>query len=166
LAAVAQQFNALTILNAPVRSPGGVLIVARVLAALAFVCVLPVLTRMTSLREPQDAKDATPDELLEVTGRDLFCFRLGEAIQLAAVAGLFIAVFVLPFFSITPSGAGMAILWVVGLLLTAVGIGVWDALRGRIPVGEDHPPLTWWLGWPLLLALAALVVTAWATRGV
>ena len=166
LAAVAQQFNALTILNAPVRSPGGVLVVARVLAALAFVCVLPVLTRMTSLREPQDAKDATPDELLEVTGRDLFCFRLGEAIQLAAVAGLFIAVFVLPFFSITPSGAGMAILWVVGLLLTAVGIGVWDALRGRIPVGEDHPPLTWWLGWPLLLALAALVVTAWATRGV
>ncbi len=166
LAAVAQQFNALTILNAPVRSPGGVLIVARVLAALAFVCVLPVLTRMTPLREPQDAADATPDELLEVTGRDLFCFRLGEAIQLAAVAGLFIAVFVLPFFSITPSGAGMAILWVVGLLLTAVGIGVWDALRGRIPVGEDHPPLTWWLGWPLLLALAALVVTAWATRGV
>jgi formate hydrogenlyase subunit 4 len=166
LAAVAQQFNALTILNAPVRSPGGVLIVARVLAALAFVCVLPVLTRMTPLREPQDAADATPDELLEVTGRDLFSFRLGEAIQLAAVAGLFIAVFVLPFFSITPSGAGMAILWVVGLLLTAGGIGVWDALRGRIPVGEDHPPLTWWLGWPLLLALAALVVTAWATRGV
>src|SRR6185312_5948190 len=36
LAAVAQQFNALTILNAPVRSPGGVLVVARVLAALAF----------------------------------------------------------------------------------------------------------------------------------
>ena len=60
----------------------------------------------------------------------------------------------------------MAILWIVGLLVVAVGIGVWDALRERIPVGEDHPPLTWWLGWPLLVALAALVVTAWATRGV
>lgn len=166
LTAVAQQFNALTILNAPIKSPGGVLIAARALAALAFICVLPVLTRMTSLREPQDAANATPDELLEVTGRDLFCFRLGEAIQLAATSGLFIAVFVLPFFSITPSGVGMAILWVVGLLLTAAGIGAWDALRGRIPVGEDHPPLTWWLGWPLLIALAALVVTAWATRGV
>lgn len=166
LTAIAQQFNALTILNEFVRSPNGVLIAARVLAALAFVCVLPVLTRTTALREPRDAEDATPDELLEVTGRDRFCFRLGEAIQLAATAGFFIAVFVLPFFSITPTAVVMAIVWVVGLLVTAAGVGVWDAMRGRIPIGEDHPPLTWWLGWPLLIALAALVVTAWATRGV
>ncbi len=166
LTAIAQQFNALTIANAPVKSPNGVLIAARVLAALAFVCVLPVLTRATAIREPRDAEDAVPDELLEVTGRDRFCFRLGEAIQLAATAGLFIAAFVVPFVATTLSPAGVAILWVVGLLLTAAGIGAWDALRGRIPVGEDHPPLTWWLGWPLLIALAALVVTAWATRGV
>ncbi|HKT39602.1 MAG TPA: hypothetical protein VJR48_14595 [Ktedonobacterales bacterium] len=166
LTAIAQQFNALTIANAPVKSPSGVLIAARVLAALAFICVLPVLTRATAIREPRDAEDATPDELLEVTGRDRFCFRLGEAIQLAATAGLFIAVFVLPFFSTEPQGVAMAIVWVVGLLLTAGGIGAWDALRGRIPIGDDHPPLTWWLGWPLLIALAALVITAWATRGV
>ena len=166
LTAIAQQFNALTILNVPVKSPSGILIAARVLAALAFVCVLPVLTRTTALREPQDAEDATPDELLETTGRDLFCFRLGEAIQLAAGAGLLLTVFVLPFFAITPTGAGMAVLWIAGLLLTAAGLGVWDVLRERIPAGEDHPPLTWWLGWPLLIALAALVVTAWATRGV
>jgi formate hydrogenlyase subunit 4 len=165
LTAIAQQFDALTIDNPAVRSPSTILLVARVLAALAFACVLPVLTRTSAIREPQDATDATPDELLEVTGRDRFCFRLGEAMQFAATAGLFIAVFVLPFFSITPTGASVAIIWVVGLLLVAVAIGVWDAMRGRIPVGEDHPPLTWWLGWPLLLALAALVVTAWATRG-
>lgn len=165
LTAIAQQFNTLTIFNAPVKSPGGVLIAARVLAALAFVCVLPVLTRTTAIRESRDAADAVPDELLEVTGRDLFCFRLGEAIQLAATAGFFIAVCVVPFVSTTLSPAGVTILWMLGLLLTAAGIGIWDAVRGRIAVGEDHPPLTWWLGWPLLLALAALVVTAWATRG-
>ena len=166
LTAIAQQFNALTIANAPVKSPSGVLIAARVLAAVAFICVLPVLTRSTVIREPGDAEDAIPDELLEVTGRDRFCFRLGEAIQLAAVAGFFLAVFVMPFFSVAPQGAAMAIIWVVGLLLTAAGIGVWDALRRQMPVGDDHPPLTWWLGWPLLIALAALVITAWATRGV
>jgi formate hydrogenlyase subunit 4 len=166
LTAIAQQFNALTIANAPVKSPSGVLIAARVLAAIAFICVLPMLTRITAIREPGDAEDAIPDELLEVTGRDRFCFRLGEAIQLAAVAGFFVAVFIMPFFSVAPQGAAMAIIWVVGLLLTAAGIGVWDALRRRMPVGDDHPPLTWWLGWPLLIALAALVITAWATRGV
>ncbi|HET9979221.1 MAG TPA: hypothetical protein VFQ32_02180, partial [Ktedonobacterales bacterium] len=83
-----------------------------------------------------------------------------------AVAGFFIAVFALPFFSTSPQPAALAILWIVGLLVVAVGIGIWDALRDRIPPSEDHPPLTWWLGWPLLVALAALVVTAWATRGV
>lgn len=166
LTAIAQQNNALTIMNAPVSSQPAVLVVARVLAALAFICVLPVLTRTSAIRERQDAADAAPDELLEVTGRDLFSFRLGEAMQLAAAAGFFIAVFALPFFSTTPQPAVMAILWIVGLLVVAVGIGVWDALRERIPSGEDHPPLTWWLGWPLLAALAALVITAWATRGV
>ena len=166
LTAIAQLADTLTIANEPIKSPSGVLIAARVLAALAFVCVLPVLARVSSLREPQDAEDAVPDELLEVTGRDLFNFRLGEAMQLAAAAGFFIAVFVLPFFTTTPLPATLAIVWIVGLLVVAAGIGVWDALRERLPVGDDHPPLTWWLGWPLLIALAALVVTAWATRGV
>ena len=166
LAAIAQQANTLTILNEPVKSPSSVLIIARVLAALAFICVLPVLTRTSSLREPQDAEDAVPDELLELTGRDLFLFRLGEAMQLAAVAGFFIAVFALPFFSTAPQPAIVAVVWIIGLLVVAAGIGLWDALRERVPVGDDHPPLTWWLGWPLLIALAALVVTAWATRGV
>jgi len=68
LTAIAQQFNALTIANAPVKSPSGILIAARVLAAIAFVCVLPVLTRITAIREPHDADDAIPDELLEVRG--------------------------------------------------------------------------------------------------
>jgi formate hydrogenlyase subunit 4 len=166
LTAIAQQANALTISNAPATSQQAVLVAARLLAALAFICVLPVLTRTSAIRERQDAADAVPDELLEVTGRDLFCFRLGEAMQLAAVAGFFIAVFALPFFSTSPQPAALAILWIVGLLVVAVGIGIWDALRDRIPPSEDHPPLTWWLGWPLLVALAALVVTAWATRGV
>ncbi|HET8908088.1 MAG TPA: hypothetical protein VFN11_14110 [Ktedonobacterales bacterium] len=166
LTAVAQQFNTLVIANAPTQAPSAILNIARVLAAAAFVCVLPVLARITALREPQDAEDATPDELLELTGRDLFCFRLGEAMQLVAAAGLFIAVFVVPFFTTAPTGAALAILWVVGLLLIAAGIGAWDAVRGRMRVGDEHPPLTWWLGWPLLIALAALVLTAWATRGV
>jgi formate hydrogenlyase subunit 4 len=169
LTALAQQVNAVTLPHASSSASttsNGVLVVARVLAALAFVCVLPVLTRTSALREPQDEADAAPDELLEVTGRDLFCFRLGEAIQLAATAGFFIAAFILPLFTKAPGGAQLAIFWVVGLLVVAAGIGAWDALRARVSVGEDHPPLTWWLGWPLLLALAALVVTAWATRGI
>jgi hypothetical protein len=166
LTAIAQQFDALTIANAPIKSPSGILIAARLLSALAFVCVLPVLTRITAIRESRDAENAAPDELLEVTGRDRFCFRLGEAIQLTATAGFFLAVFVMPFFSTAPQGAAMAIIWIAGLLLTAAGIGVWDAQRRKMPASDDHPPLTWWLGWPLLIALAALVITAWATRGV
>ena len=166
LTAIAQQFNALTIAQracqiAQRRSDRRARAGRHCLYLRA-----AVLTRITAIREPGDAEDAIPDELLEVTGRDRFCFRLGEAIQLAAVAGFFVAVFVMPFFSVAPQGAAMAIIWVVGLLLTAAGIGVWDALRRRMPVGDDHPPLTWWLGWPLLIALAALVITAWATRGV
>ena len=55
---------------------------------------------------------------------------------------------------------------VVVAILVAVGLGVWEGRFGRRPEGSDRPPLSWWVGAPTLLALAALVAAAWATRGV
>ncbi len=64
--------------------------------------------------------------------------------------------------------AGVDVIWVLGLLLVALGIGAWQGWQARQPRAEsetERPPLTWWLGVPVLLALAALVAAAWATRG-
>ncbi len=142
-------------------------LVARALAALAVVCTLPVLARITAL-DPRGAQVemTTTGELGELSGADLARFRLAETLQLAAVAAVFTAAFVLPLFPTVQGGARYA-LWVGGIIVTALGLGAWDAISAhRTPTPDERPPLSWWIGWPALVGLVALVAAAWATRGV
>lgn len=141
-------------------------LITRVLAALAFVCTLPALARLSHLRSGQHGGELLAGELTELSGADLAGFRLAEAFQLVAVAAVFTAVFVLPLFP-AAFGTGRSLLWLAGVVLTALGIGVWDGFttRGAAPA-QERPPLTYWLGLPLLIAMLALVAAAWAARGV
>ncbi|MBF6592042.1 MAG: NADH-quinone oxidoreductase subunit H, partial [Ktedonobacterales bacterium] len=166
LAANAQQFSTLALdhtRNAAKPSTLGT--IAFVLAAIAFAWVVPALARMTLLRQPEGELDQVTGESSELSGRDLAYFRIGEALQLAATAAFFIAVFLLPIFPGVRAGAELALLWILGMVLVAAAVGVADAFRTRALTQRQESPLDWWAGWPLLLALAALVASAWATRG-
>ncbi len=166
LTATAQQVSTLILLYEVTRTPLPPLsLAARILAAAAFACALPVLARRSTLREDDGAVDALESEVAELTGQDLVYFRVGEALQLVAVSGLFVAAFVFPLLRDVARGSSLAVLWIVFTLLTAAGIGVWEGFSGKIRLGNERPPLSWWLGWPLLLSLVALVATAWSTRG-
>lgn len=185
----AYQLDTLGLAGTPKTAPNWVGVAARVLAALTFVAVLPVLARTTSVgartndvADTYDADDtddvpeaseanstsAPADELGELAGRDLASFRLAEALQLVAAAAFFVAAFVLPIVPGISKGVWYGVLWVAGVLLTAVGLGVWEGFVAKRPAtmeGTERPPLTWWLGWPLLIALVALVAASWAVRG-
>lgn len=142
-------------------------LVARILAALAFACVLPVLARVIAPSSGAGEGAAQSDELAELSGRDAVMLRVGEALQLVAVGAFFIAAFILPLLAQLTAPLARGAIWIVGLLVIAAGIGVWQgwiASQGRVESETERPPLTWWLGLPVLLALAALVAAAWATR--
>lgn len=140
-------------------------LIARVLAAVAFALTLPVLARVTPMREDEGDVDLAASELTELSGRDLACFRIAEALQLVAVAGLFTAALVLPLAATVPNGLTRNLFWLFGIVFTALGIGAWEGIAPRTVSQENRPPLSWWLGAPLLVALLALVAAAWATRG-
>jgi len=164
LTASAEQLTALTLNSAPVKTAlPAIALVTRILAALAFAVTLPVLARTAASGAAEGAIELAGGELNEISGRDLACFRLGEALQLAAVAAFFVAAFVLPIFATVPTGTGRAIIWIAGVLVTAVGIGAWEGYASRRPSGS-RAPLSWWMEIPLLLALLALVAAAWASR--
>ncbi len=166
ITAAAQQVSTFVLLYEVVRTPLPFLsLLGRILAAAAFACVLPVLAYRSAPRKDDTAGDALSSEVAELTGQDLVYFRIGEAIQLVAVAGFFVAAFLLPIVRQLPAGGGRTLFWIVFTILTAAGIGIWEGVSGKIRRGEEQPPLSWWLGLPLLLSLAALVATAWATRG-
>lgn len=167
LTASAEQAGTLSLLTSPTKAalPTFALL-TRILAAAAFVVVLPVLVRLATIHEGAAESDLVAGELTELTGRDLACIRIAEALQLVAASGLFIAAFVLPLVGTNSAGVGRNLLWLAGMVLTAVGVGVWEGIAPRSPVTDDRPPLSWWLGLPLLLALLALVAAAWAARGV
>jgi len=152
------------------------------LAGVAFACALPVLARLTPLHEGDPDAETLGSELSEISGRDLAAFRVGEALQLAACAALLTLAFVLPLLTgmianLTTSfthlfksanlGAGVAqaLVLLVGVLLVAAGLGVWEGIYTPRRASGERPPLTWWFGIPLLLGMAALVAAAWATRG-
>lgn len=167
LTASAEQAATLGLLAAPSKDALTVLpLIARLLAAVAFALTLPVLARVTPMREDEGDVDLVASELSELSGRDLACFRIAEALQLVAVAGVFTAAFLLPLFASLSSGLTRNLFWLLGIVLTALGIGVWEGIAPRTVSHEDRPPLSWWLGVPLLVALLALVAAAWATRGV
>lgn len=166
LAANAEQLStlSLTLPHSTVPLPTFGLI-TRLLAALAFIFTLPALARLSHLRSGQRGGELLAGELTELSGADLAGFRLAEAFQLVAVAAVFTALFVLPLFP-GSFGTGQSLLWLVGIVLTVVGVGVWDGIssRGAAPA-QERPPLTYWLGLPLLVAMLALVAAAWAARG-
>ncbi len=170
LVAIAQLVGTLRLTAADAPHAGGmqpVAMLARVLAACAFACCLSVLARQTALREGSGELDVVASELTELSGRDLGLFRLAEGIQLVAVCGFFVAAFVLPVLTGVLTARLSPFAWVVGLVVTAGGVGTWDGLRGgHVSPASDHAPLSWWFGIPLLLALFALVLAAWAVRAV
>lgn len=166
LSANAQQFGHLSLLRAKAApAPTWLAVLAYVLAAAAFACVLPALARVTALRQDDGALDQIAGELTELSGRDLVYMRLAEAVQLVAVAAFFIAAFILPLLPNVRTGVGLGLLWIGGIVVVAAGIGAWEGTRERAASERQRSPLDWWSSWPLLLALAALVAAAWATRG-
>lgn len=146
-------------------APSAVIVLALIFAAAAFAGVAPALSRSTAVERDAEFPDLGAGALSETSGRDYALARLGEYLQLAAVAAVFVTVFLQPFFRIAPVGVGRGILWVVALILTVVGLGVWEGLRSRFDTAREHAVLAWWSGWPLMFSLAALVATAWALRG-
>src|SRR5262249_31629009 len=86
-------------------------LITRLLAALAFAFSLPVLARASTLRVGGAEAELLGGELSEVSGRDLARFRIAEALQLVAVATLFVAAFLIPLFP-TLEGAGRNVLWI------------------------------------------------------
>ena len=166
ITATTEQVAALTLHPSPVKTPlSPWWIVTHVLAALAFVFVLPPLARMAAnLHSERQELDLVAGELTEVNGRDLACFRIAEAIQLVAVSTFFAVVFILPLFP-SAFGHGRDVLWIAAVIITALGIGAWEGFAERLPVSSERPPLNWWLGLPVLIALFALVTAAIALRG-
>lgn len=166
LTASAELSESLGLVAAPSKGTLDVLpLIARALAAVAFALTLPVLARVTPMCEDEGDVDLAASELTELSGRDLACFRIAEALQLVAVAGLFTAALVLPLFATLPGGLTRNLFWLFGIVLTALGIGAWEGIAPRTVSQANRPPLSWWLGAPLLVALLALVAAAWATRG-
>lgn len=164
LSATAEQFATLGLNATPARTTT-IALATRILAAAAFCFTLPVLARAASLRAGEGNGELLGGELAEISGRDLAYFRIGEILQLVAVSALFVAAFILPIFANVHGNIGRAIVWIVGLAVTAAGIGAWEGYAARQPASPDRPPLSWWVGWPVLLALLALVAAAWAARG-
>jgi formate hydrogenlyase subunit 4 len=168
IAAIAQQVNGLQIGSADAHASTpltNVALLARLLAGIAFACCLPVLARTTAVRAGDGAPTLLGNELTEASGRDLALFRIAEALQLVAVVAFFAAAFVVPVLATAPADVRTAA-WIATPILAAAGIGAWEALRGaQANPKSEQPPLSWWFGVPLLVALFALVAASFAARG-
>ncbi len=160
----AQALDTLVLDVRPTPPANAIAVVVRVLAAATFLCVLPVLVRVAPLRDASDEGE-TPDELAGQSGEILAGFRVGSAIQLVAVLAFFLAEFVRPAVPAFSSGGATVAMWIIGLPVLAAALGFWEGKRGFRLRAEERPPVSWWMGIPTLLGLAALVAVAWATRG-
>lgn len=166
LTATAQTFVALRLDTiATASSVPTIIVLTRALAAAAFACALPVLARAATLPRVEPAASLPSSELGEISGRHLAMFRVAEALQLVAVAAVFVAVFIIPLASGVTNTGARYLIWALAIVAVAVGVALWDALRPQAIERAERPPVTWWLGVPTLLALAALVAAAWAGRG-
>lgn len=164
--ALAQIHGALTMSNAATtigQTPFNYFAV--ILGAAAFLCALPALAAFTPLRVGDGASELAAGEATDLGGHDLAFLRIGEALQLVACGGFFALAFASPLLTriTNPVANGVALLVVA--ILVALGLGAWEGRFGKRVEGEERPPLSWWVGAPTLIALAALVASAWATRG-
>ena len=167
LTAIAQTFVSLRLdtITTPASVPM-IILITRALAAAAFACALPVLARATTLQQVEYDTPLPSSELGEISGRHLALFRVGEALQLVAVAAVFVSVFIMPLVSGVTNTGLRYLIWALAIIAVAVGVALWDALRRQAIERAERPPVTWWLGIPVRLALAQLVAAAWAGRGV
>ncbi len=166
ITALAQVHGDLTLGDAKIMSgQAPFTYIAVILAGVAFLTALPTLAALTPLHAADDASELVAGEATELSGHDLAFLRIGEALQLVACGGFFALVFISPLITriTNPVANGIALL--VAALLVAVGVGVWDGRFGKSASTGEQPPLSWWVGAPTLIALAALVAAAWATRG-
>lgn len=138
---------------------------ALALAGVAFLVTLPALAVGSPMRLGAGSGETLAGEATELSGHDLALVLIGEALQLVACVGLFVLVFVAPLAAHIQSGVTRGVVEVVAAVAVAAGLGLWEGRRGRPPVESDQPPLSWWAGLPMLVALVALVLAAWATRG-
>ncbi len=182
LTAAAEALKTLGIAFLPARQLALSTAIAVALAAVAFACALPVLAHITPLHEGDADPETLGSELSEISGRDLAFFRVGEALQLVACATLLTLAFLMPL-AVGPIGnlaisltgllkradlaAGIAqgLALLIGVLVIAAGLGIWEGVNTQRRASGERPPLTWWFGIPLLLGMAALVAAAIATRG-
>jgi formate hydrogenlyase subunit 4 len=166
LTATAQTFVSLRLdtITTPASVPT-IILLTRALAAAAFACALPVLARATTRPQVEQDTPLPSSELGEISGRHLAIFRVAEALQLVAVAAVFVSVFIIPLASGVTSTGVRYLIWALAVIAVAVGVALWDALHHQAIERTERPPVTWWLGVPVLLALAALVAAAWAGRG-
>lgn len=137
---------------------------ALLLAGIAFLVALPALAAGSPLRLGAGSSETLAGEATELSGSDLALLLIGEALQLVACVGLFALVFVAPLVAnMQPVARG--VIEVVAVAAVAAGLGFFEGRRGRPAALEDRPPISWWAGMPMLTALVALVLAAWATRG-
>lgn len=135
----------------------------RILAGLAYLTCLPMLTRLTSIREGQGGLELVGNELTELSGRELLVMRIGEWVQLVAALGFGIVIFVLPFFH---TDGQRIIAALVSAVVVAIGLGFWEGagIYLRVVREELEAPLSVWFGTPTFLAIISLLVLVLAQR--
>jgi formate hydrogenlyase subunit 4 len=135
----------------------------RIMAGLAYLTCLPMLTRLTPIRAGQGGLELVGNELTELSGRELLVMRIGEWIQLVAALGFGIAVFVLPFFH---TNGQRVIAALVSAVVVAIGLGLWEGAGTYLRAAHDEleAPLAVWFGTPTFLAIISLLVLVLAQR--
>lgn len=140
--------------------------IAVALGAIAFLIALPALAALSPLRAEEGGAELVAGEATDLSGHDLAFLRIGEALQLVACVGFFVLAFAAPLLTRITNPIEQGLAYVAIAILVAAGLGVWEGRFGRRTEGTERPPLSWWVGIPTLVALAALVAAAWATRGI
>ena len=136
---------------------------ARIIAGLTYFLCLPILARLTPIREGQGPLDLVGNELTELSGRELLVMRIGEWMQLVAALGFGIALFVLPFFHTDGQRGTAAIIFGI---LGAVVLGIWDGAAPSMRPARDEldAPLSIWFGTQTFLGIIALLLLVLAQR--
>jgi formate hydrogenlyase subunit 4 len=138
---------------------------AVILGGVAFLCALPAIAALTPLRAADNDAELVAGEATDLSGHDLAFLRIGEALQLVASGAFFALAFISPLITRITNPIAHGVTLLVVAILVALGLGAWEGRFGQRPEGTERPPLTWWAGAQTLIALAALVAAAWATRG-